>query len=297
MASSDDSAYGKSHSSNDDTSGDANSTSTTSSGNIIDLRTSKNITNPFDSHLFDSFTAFSPNAILKTPATNKTRINTSFQWSIEQRSRILPAMIDESFIHESPDNPEHELQVQRTLDKFWNSNQLIAPSPDVIGRSQKPLNFTPSPIVPFSRRNSRLFDSSSSPISRSSIPSSTKETQTDISIPMDFDLLALLAKHLPQKQHASTPKMIKKFSSFLDKSSKNDESLPSDAEELDSLEDGGINLSVAIEQSTTSRGDLDSTSFITTEHTSCGFDLSKISPIKHEMVSPHTRLSPIKEDN
>jgi hypothetical protein len=296
MASSDDSAYGKSHSSNDDTSGDANSTSTTSSGNLIDLRTSKNITNPFDSHLFDSFTAFSPNTVLKTPATNKTRINTSFQWSIEQRSRILPAMIDESFIHESPDNPEHELQVQRTLDKFWNSNQLIAPSPDVIGRSQKPLNFTPSPIVPFSRRNSRLFDSSASPISRSSIPTSTKEIQTDISIPMDFDLLALLAKHLPQKQHASTPKMIKKFSSFLDKTSCNDESLLPDAD-YDSLEDGGINLSVAIEQSTTSRGDLDSTSFITTEHTNCGFDLSKISPIKHEMVSPHTRLSPIKEDN
>jgi hypothetical protein len=297
MASSDDSAYGKSHSSNDDTSGDANSTSTTSSGNIIDLRTSKNITNPFDSHLFDSFTAFSPNAILKTPATNKTRINTSFQWSIEQRSRILPAMIDESFIHESPDNPEHELQVQRTLDKFWNS-QLIAPSPDVIGRTQKPLNFTPSPIVPFSRRNSRLFDSSSSPISRSSIPTSTKESQTDISIPMDFDLIGLLAKHLPQKQHASTPKMIKKFSSFLDKTSSNhDESLPSDAEEFDSLEDGGINLSVAIEQSTTSRGDLGSTSFITEHTTNCGFDLSKISPIKHEMVSPHTRLSPIKEDN
>uniref|UniRef100_A0AC34GX27 Protein aurora borealis n=1 Tax=Panagrolaimus sp. ES5 TaxID=591445 RepID=A0AC34GX27_9BILA len=290
---SDDSAYGRSNSSNDESqNNDANSTS--NSGNLNDLRSSRNITNPFDSHLIDSFhhTTFSPNSVLKTPATSKTKINSSFQWSIEQRSRILPAMIDESFIHESPDNPEYELQIQKTLDKYWSS-QLIAPSPDVIGgRIQKPLNFTPSPIVPFSRRNSRLFDSSSSPISRSSATSLTKDTQTDISIPIDFDLEALLSKHLPQKQTASTPKM-KKFSSFIDKSSSNRDSLPSDAD-LDVIDDENINLSVAIDQSTKSRGD-DGFNLIT-EHINvqCEFDLSKISPIK---LSPHTRLSPIKEDN
>uniref|UniRef100_A0A914YML2 Uncharacterized protein n=1 Tax=Panagrolaimus superbus TaxID=310955 RepID=A0A914YML2_9BILA len=68
---SDDSAYGRSNSSNDDSNHDANSTT---SGNLNDLRSSRNITNPFDSHLIDSFhhTTFSPNTVLKTPATSKS---------------------------------------------------------------------------------------------------------------------------------------------------------------------------------------------------------------------------------
>ena len=127
-------------------------------------------------------------------------------------------------------NSDNEREIQKAIDKFWHANPLIAPSPDIVAnrimkpltftpspdnvascikRTINPLNFTPSPIVPFTRRNS-FRGLEDSPVSRASNGQTTRECQTDISIPLDFDLEDLLSKHLPPPQHASTPKF-KKF--------------------------------------------------------------------------------------
>uniref|UniRef100_A0AC35F1T1 Uncharacterized protein n=1 Tax=Panagrolaimus sp. PS1159 TaxID=55785 RepID=A0AC35F1T1_9BILA len=78
-----------------------------------------------------------------------------FEWSLEQRARIRPAVFDSDFNYISPMNSESDMK----NDTFWSS-QIIAPSPV----HQQP--------------NFDIF--------------SMVSTQTDISIPIDFNLAEIL---------------------------------------------------------------------------------------------------------
>uniref|UniRef100_A0A914PXL5 Uncharacterized protein n=1 Tax=Panagrolaimus davidi TaxID=227884 RepID=A0A914PXL5_9BILA len=118
------------------------------------------------------------NKILQTPPTTKPVSN--FEWSLEQQARIRPAVFDSDFNYVSPMNSEFDMK----NDTFW-SNNIIAPSP-----VHQPRNFNIIPML-------------------------SSSTQTDVSIPIDFNLAAIL----PSFQEVSSRSFSFHLSSSSDQSS------------------------------------------------------------------------------
>ncbi|KAE9553658.1 hypothetical protein FO519_003106 [Halicephalobus sp. NKZ332] len=216
------------------------------------------------------------------------RPQANFQWSVEQQARVNPAIIDENFHYESPANSDIDSAIQRRLDDFW-SQPLIDPSPEItkmMNNGPKPLNFSPSPItnVSLSRRiSARHMEYNASPVSRNRVMIS-HEAQTDISIPGDFDLAALLADHLPCKgQVSSTPI----------KNSPREHKVSTPKFDLQEVR-LGVDLTFGEEgPSTRTEDDV----FSNLMGFKDPFESSSVSPIKFEplMESVFHQLSPIKE--
>uniref|UniRef100_A0AC34QG85 Protein aurora borealis n=1 Tax=Panagrolaimus sp. JU765 TaxID=591449 RepID=A0AC34QG85_9BILA len=178
------------------------------------LKNKSNVTNPFDTQLSLLSTSCSPN-MFKTPVS-KPRQPTIFQWSIEQKSRMMPAIVDESFAYNSPKDSETDGIIERKLSEFW-SQPLIDPSPEVVRTNPRVLDFSPSPIanVSFTRKlSTRQLEYNSTPISRKS---SNQEVQTDVSLPVDFDFGSVVGPYLQTESSgihiSSTPKKNPHFNS------------------------------------------------------------------------------------
>uniref|UniRef100_A0A7E4W7V5 Protein aurora borealis n=1 Tax=Panagrellus redivivus TaxID=6233 RepID=A0A7E4W7V5_PANRE len=166
-----------------------------------------------------SNTGYSP-AVFKTP-TNKVRVearSSQIDWSIEHKSTLFPANIDESFYYDSPVNNDKSLQLRQEVDKFWRNSSQIAPSPMVmLPNHVKGPSFTPSPATPsliMTRRTSMKMSMTSelrgTPVSRSKsifLEVNERECQTDISIPtdVDFDFAAVVQQAMQRRRIASTP--------------------------------------------------------------------------------------------
>uniref|UniRef100_A0A9J2PRD5 Protein aurora borealis n=1 Tax=Ascaris lumbricoides TaxID=6252 RepID=A0A9J2PRD5_ASCLU len=173
---------------------------------------SNRLTNPFESRLLESLcvSTFSPSLFSssKSPPKKDDDGSPKFRWSIDQIAILNPADIDESKadLVESPD-PIFEARVQGAIDKFWKSQKFVMPSPDanlVMSNSssrterspfQQPSTKRPSLYRNGNRNMARMEES---PLVRpgfqrvNSSLRRTKETQTLLTFPPDFDLVKLL---------------------------------------------------------------------------------------------------------
>uniref|UniRef100_A0A914ZSI9 Protein aurora borealis n=1 Tax=Parascaris univalens TaxID=6257 RepID=A0A914ZSI9_PARUN len=179
-----------------------------------EITRSNRLTNPFESRLLESLcvSTFSPGLFSssKSPPKKDDEESPKFRWSIDQIAILNPANIDESKadLAESPD-PIFEARVQGAIDKFWKSQKFVMPSPDAnLIMSNSSLRTVRSPIQQPSVKRPSLFRSGNrnmarmeeSPLVRpgfqrvNSSLRRTKEMQTLLTFPPDFDLVKLLGE-------------------------------------------------------------------------------------------------------
>ncbi|KAJ8050756.1 Protein aurora borealis [Holothuria leucospilota] len=163
---------------------------------------SSNLTfNPFEAESLDSLhlPTFSPSVFstkVRTPSSSKKKPG-EFRWSIDQLASLYPADIDESQPQEEPQlDQETEEKVQHTISQFF-AQKLHVPSPWSEPRQVK-IKYSKSPLS-ISSSQPHLDDASpvlpkERVVDSPPVPSCGVDAicQTVISLPVNFDLMALL---------------------------------------------------------------------------------------------------------
>ncbi|XP_033638810.1 protein aurora borealis-like [Asterias rubens] len=161
---------------------------------------SKNTTlNPFEADSVDSLhlTQFSPSVFSKsvlTPSSSQSK--GKFRWSIDHLAVLHPADIDEYPVQqESTFDSDTEERAQQAIDQFF-SQQHIVPSPWSVKKPLKHVTFSPNPptISEDSVECSPQVNMSTRQQDRVEV-----SCQTTVSLPMDFDLLAVLGDRFNQE--------------------------------------------------------------------------------------------------
>lgn len=179
--------------------------------------------NPFEAELVDVLHGplFSPNVFkTSTPGCGGT---VKFQWTIDEIAVLKPADIEEPCLPDAWNlggiNSEIEEQAQRAIDTYFSSH-VIVPSPWTDSSKKKPFilpatpgggSFTDSPMM-FSTKSmtQRNDQTPQKPMStnRDNLAAQLVKrdvaSQTTLTLPMDFDLEALLGAHYVYEECETT---------------------------------------------------------------------------------------------
>ncbi|XP_071956823.1 protein aurora borealis-like [Antedon mediterranea] len=152
--------------------------------------------NPFEAESTDSLhlSKFSP-SIFKIKTPSSTKKSPKFRWSIDQLAILKPADIDETPQQDTNLDQDTEQRLQQAIDQFFSQKQ-VAPSPWSSGKLVKHVTFSPHPP------STNYYESADNSGASSCDTSFTNNkpnmvdasSQTCLTLPLDFDLHALLCK-------------------------------------------------------------------------------------------------------
>ncbi|XP_035224623.1 protein aurora borealis-like isoform X2 [Stegodyphus dumicola] len=132
--------------------------------------------NPFDVKAESLYFHSCSPSVFATFSRNKTN-DGKVGWSVEHLSLLYPADIDETSTQDPWEDTDQEVKAQQAIDAFFSQNSVV-PSP----WSETPEGTDENKL----RRNVRRF------CSFQNVLSCDVETQTNLTIPPDVDLMALL---------------------------------------------------------------------------------------------------------
>lgn len=157
--------------------------------------------NPFETASLDSMhlPAFSPSVFKQSQNTPCSKKKNGFRWSIDQMSMLFPADIDELPQQQETSllSKEKEEQVQEAINQFFSQKDVV-PSPWSHCKPMKQVTFSPKPpsvsvLSDHSAENS-VCSSTNGSFLGSLSGKVDVSCQTALTIPLNFDLEALLGK-------------------------------------------------------------------------------------------------------
>ncbi|KAH3830388.1 uncharacterized protein LOC127877570 [Dreissena polymorpha] len=173
------------------------------------------ILNPFEAGLDDLHLPayMSPGffTVTSTPASEERR---QFRWSIEHLAELNPADIDPMPMHQAPavlPDRETEERAQRAIEQFF-ANNLIVPSPWSDPQKPRKKNILPSTPGPQGSHHSEALMQELQGSIQKALPASQGKVdascQTMLSLPVNFDLNAVLGAYVTGDTDEGTQEML-----------------------------------------------------------------------------------------